>query len=302
MKRAGMIFLGFCCLGLLTPSAWADSAAAVQACNQAREASDYAAAVTQAEIALKDGAGKRDAYLCLGRAQGELGNHAAALLALQAAEQLSSQPMERMVAITLLGNQYRAARDYAQAQACYERSLAIAREEKNTRFQLININQIGDSRSGAGDQAGALALYQQGLQLAANDNERADSYARIAAAHSALGHHDQAIEQQIKAVLLEERSGDLDHYAHANIELGRICLAAKAYGDAEKWLNKFVPVMVQNDSAYWEARARHLLGQVSAARGDAKSADEQYAQARALAGKIGDHQLLQEIGQPTPAM
>lgn len=302
MKRVHILSLGFFCLALPAAPAWADAAAAVQACNQARAAGDYAAAVTQAEIALQDGAGKREAYLCLGRAQGELGNHAAALAALQAAEQLSSQPMERMVALTLLGNQYRTAKDYTQAQACYERSLAIAREEKNSRFQLININQIGESRAGAGDQEGALTLYQQGLQLAANDNERADSYARIAAAHSALGHHDQAIEQQIKAVLLEERSGDLDHYAHANVELGRICLAAKAYGDAEKWLNKFVPVMVQNDSAYWEARARHLLGQVSAARGDTKAAAEQYAQARALAGKIGDQQLLQEIGQAASAM
>ena len=267
----------------------------VEACSKALETGDAAKAATLAQEALPGASSKREVYLCLGRAAGELGKHDEALAALQAAEKLSTQPVERMIALTLLGNQHREAKNTAQAIVYYRKSLEIARAEKNAGFELINLNQIGSALEESGDAAGALEQYQLGLKLAANDNERADSHARIAAANSLLGQHDKAIEHQLKAMLFEERAGDFNHYAHANIELGRICLVAKRYTDAEKWLGKFLGTIAEAGDSYWQAKARYMLARVKSAKGDGGEAKEQFTLARNMASKLGASQLLQEI-------
>ena len=266
-----------------------------ESCSKALEAGDAAKAATLAQEALPATSSKREVYLCLGRAAGELGKHDEALAALQAAEKLSAQPVERMIALTLLGNQYREAKNTAQAIVYYRKSLEIARIERNAGFELINLNQIGSTLEESGDADGALEQYQLGLKLAANDNERADSHGRIAAANSLLGQHDKAIEHQLKSMLFEERAGDFNHYAHANIELGRICLVAKRYAEAEKWLGKFLGTITEAGDSYWQAKARYMLARVKSAKGADDEAKEQFTLARNMASKLGAAQLLQEI-------
>lgn len=276
--------------------------AAAEACEQALDNGDAAKAVAQARAALASKERQRETYLCLGRAQGELGEHAAAMAAFQSAESLSVQPLERMIVLTLQGNELSAAKKWAEAIVRYEQSLDLALAEKNTAFQLINRNQLGAALQEKKDVTAALDQYQQGLKVAANDNERADSHARIAAAHSLLAQHDKAIEHQLKSMLFEERAGDFNHYAHANIELGRICLVAGAYADAEKWLNKFLGTIVEAGDSYWQAKGRFMLAQVKSAKGNAAEAREQLIQAKAMAERIGAQQLQAEIVKVESAM
>jgi tetratricopeptide (TPR) repeat protein len=283
------------------PALAADATQEIQACDQALQSGAYAEAAQHAELALRAAPDSRHAYLCLGRAQGEAGKHAEAVAALQAAGKLATQPTEHIVALTLLGNQHLSVRAYPEAAEIYRQSLAIARSAGIVRFQNINLNQLGETLEGSGDVAGALEHYQQGMKLAANENERADSNARIAAAYSLLGEHDKAIEHQFKAMLQEERSGDLDHYANANIELGRISLVAGQYADAEKWLGRFLVAIAQSKVPYWEAKGRYLLGKVKAAQGKGSEAAEQFALSKVLAEQAGDAQLLKDISSSEAA-
>jgi len=300
MKRALLLVF----ISLATCSAIADDAtSSVQTCDQALEAgANLANAAALAETRLRTAPDDREAWLCLGRVRGELGEHNAALAALKTAEKLSKTPIDRIVALTTLGNEYQAGKEFALAIISYQQSLAIAREQKSVRLQRINLNLIGETLQEEGNTAGALEQYQQGMKLAANDNERADSDARVAAAHSLIGNHDKAIEYQLKAMLLQERVGDLDHYANANIELGRICLVAKQYADAEKWLNKFLVSIAESGALYWEAQGRYMLGKVKAARGNTAEAADQFKQSRSLAEKIGAQQLLKEISESDVAV
>jgi tetratricopeptide (TPR) repeat protein len=300
MKRAFILVL----ISLTTCFAIADDAILPgQTCDQMlKSGANFADAVAIAETRLRIAPDDRDTWLCLGRAKGELGEQNAALTALQTAEKLSKTPVERIVALTTLGNQYQTDKAYTLAIDNYQQSLSIAREQKNARMQRINLNLIGESMQEEGNTAGALEQYQQGMKLAANDNERADSDARVAAAHSLIGNHDKAIEYQLKAMLLQERVGDLDHYANANIELGRICLVAKQYADAEKWLNKFLVSIAESGAFYWEAQGRYMLGKVKAARGNTAEAADQFKQSRSLAEKIGAQQLLKEISESDVAV
>lgn len=272
----------------------AEAAALIEQCDDARAAGRFGQAVTHAEAALQREA-SFDAWLCLGRAQAGLGRNDAALQALAEAERSAGEPLQRVAVLTLLGDQHAVSGSHELARSHYERSLEMARQAGNRRFQAINRNRIGDMLATAGDPGAALTQYQQALDLAGNDNERAESYARIASAHSALAEHDLAIEHQVKAVLLQEHMGSLADYAEANLALARICLNGQAYRDAERWLAKFIPVMALNEAVYWEAHARALMARTQAALGNAEAATTELAQARALAEQAGDQELLQQL-------
>lgn len=292
MNKTGILALLFC---ISSPVAAEDETSAVQACQKAFIAGEYAQAVTFANQALKASSDNREAYLCLGRAQGGVGDHAAAIAALQTSEKLSNKPFEHVIALTLLGNQYKSVKAYPDAIAAYRQSLSIAHTDHNKRYEMIALNLIGESLQDSGDFSGAIDAYQQGYKLAANDNERADSHAHLAAAYGVNGNHDQAIAEQVKAVVLEERSGDLDHFAHANLELGRIYLEAKQYGEAEKVMNNTLPVVIQAGDGYWEASIYQLQGRVKYAQGKTEEGGRLIKRGVDLARKIGADELAKDI-------
>ena len=269
-------------------------------CNQALEQGKIDTAITLASQALKKSNSDRKAYLCLGLAQGTKDDHAAAVAALQEAERLAVDPSEHIVALTLLGNQYASVGANVEAEKAYKASLSIARAGKIRHFERVNLNQLGEIRQAVADYSGALEYYLQSQKLAANDNERADGNAHIAAAYSLLGNHDKAIEYQIKSVLGEERVGELDQYANASVELGRIYVVAGQYANAEKALNKILAVVTQAGDAYWEAKIYYLFGKLRQAQGKQAEARDYFQRAKKLADQAGAEELSREIQQAMP--
>ncbi len=274
-----------------------DAASNIQACKQAVSEGDAAKALTYAEQALKQNKVNRDALLCKGRAHGALGQFNEALTTLQAAEKLSATPTEHMVALTFIGYAQKNARQYPEALATYRQSLAIAQAEKDKRFERINFNLIGDVLVDSNQLEVALESYQAGSKLAANDNERADNYARLAATYSSLGKHDQAIENQIKAVLAEERVGDQDHQANAYLEMGRIYTAAGQYDKAEKVIDKTTKLSKEQGSDFWEAKSHYYLALVRIANGQSSAAKVLLSDAQHICEKIGEEGLNNQIKQ-----
>jgi len=136
----------------------------------------------------------------------------------------------------------------------------------------------------------------QGAGLAANDNERGENYGRIAAAYSKLGNHEQAIEYQVKATLMQERAGEPDEYANAGLELGRLYMAAKNYARAENAFKKVLKFAQENGSAYWEARSNYMLGLNKAEQGDVEGGRTLMLDAHHNARRIGAASLAAEIG------
>jgi tetratricopeptide (TPR) repeat protein len=272
-----------------------DPGAAVLNCQKAFTTGEYTEAVGYAQQALSASPENREAYFCLGRSQGAAGDHVSAIRSLKETDRLSKKPFEHVVALAQLGNEYKSAKAYADALVAYRQSQAIAHADKNKRYEMIALNLIGETLQDSGDLAGAIDAYHQGYNLAANDNERADSHAHLAAAYSANKQHDQAIGHQIKAVVLEERSGDLDHFAHANLELGRIYLEARQYAEAEKVMGNTLPVVVQAGDGYWEASVYQMQARVRYAQGKVDEGNDLIRRGAELAKKIGADELAKDI-------
>ncbi len=269
----------------------------LKACGQAVFNGDNAKALAIAEKVLKQDQANRTALLCRGRANSGLGQHDLALSDLQAAEKLSVTPLEHMKGLTFIANAQRDAKNYNEALSSYRQSLAIAQAQKDRQFERINLNQIGDTLTASNQLDAALQSYLAAGKLDANDNERAEGYGLIAAAYEALGQHDKAIENQVKATVMEERAGELDNYANAYLELGRIYTAAKDYPRAEKSINKIVKLSKDQGGPYWEAKSYYYLARTKIAAGDAAAAKPLLADALRISQEVGDQPLSEEIKQ-----
>jgi tetratricopeptide (TPR) repeat protein len=268
----------------------------VAACDRLLEEGKAAEALARADKAIKAASSNREALLCKGRAHAELKQYNESLAALQSADKLSSQPADHVIALLLIGNVQKDAGKQAEALASYKQALDVAKDRQDKALQRLAMNIIGETQIEAGQVQAGLQHYLQAAELAANDGERGESYTRIAFTHAKLGNYDQAIEYQVKAMLMLERVGEPDEYAHAGLELGRYYVAAKDYSKAENAINKVLKFARDNGSAYWEARANYYLGLAKAEQGQVDAARTLLLDAHHNARRIGATSLAGEIG------
>lgn len=266
------------------------------ACYDALEGGKANDALAHAEKLLKADNKNREALLCKGRAHAELKQYNEGLAALQTADKLSSQPADHVIALLLIGNVQKDAGKQAEAFASYHQALDAAKAKNDKSLQRIALNVIGETQVGAGQMQEGLQSYLEGAGLAANDNERGESYGHIAAVYSKLGNPEQAVEYQVKALLMQERAGEPDEYANAGLELGRLYMIAKNYARAENAFKKILKFAQENGSAYWEARSNYMLGLNKAEQGDVAAARTLLLDAHHNARRIGAASLAGEIG------
>ncbi len=265
------------------------------ACTQALNQGDFAKAIVISSAILKTNVDNRDGLLCQGRALGAQGRYAEALNALEQSLKQAKSGFDQIISYLLMGNLHKENKNNAQALASYEKSINISKEEKNDKFTRINHNLIGEVYADTKDFNAALASYLAGEKLAYNDNERADNFERIASTYSTLARHDEAIEFQVKAILMQKKSGTLDQYANASLEMGRIYIAAKELQNAEKTYTKLVQFSQENGGAYYEVKANMGLAQTKLAMGDAATAQTLLINAQKMAKTLGDSDLIAEV-------
>jgi tetratricopeptide (TPR) repeat protein len=267
----------------------------VATCTLSLNKGDYASAVTVSSEILKLDPNNRDGLLCKGRALGAQGKYKEALSALELAEKNTQPGFDEIISYIFIGNLHKANNKYAEAIESYEKSLKICDQEGNEKFKRINLNLIAEAHVQNHDLNAALTSYLAGAKLANNDNERADSYERLASTYSALGQYDSAIEYQIKGVLMQKNAGTLDQYANASLTLGEIYGKAKEYVNAEKTYTKLIQFSKDNGGAYYEAKASYGLAQIKAAINDKNSAKNLMSEALKIAKNIGEIDLAAEI-------
>lgn len=238
----------------------------------------------------------REALLCQGRAHAELKQYDESLSALKAAEKLSTGTADQVIALLLMGNVQKDAGNQADSLASYQQALKIATERQDKTLQRLAMNILGDAQVESGLVQQGLEHYLQAADLAANDGERGENFTKIAAAYAKLGNSDQAVEYQVKTMLMLERVGERDEYANAGLELGKLYMDAGNYTQAENAINKVLKFAVDNDSAYWQARSGYYLGLAKAGQGQAEAARALMLDAHHKARQIGATSLAGEIG------
>ncbi len=265
------------------------------ACNKALEKGDVVSALVQADTALKNNKNDRDALVCKGRALIYKGEANAAIDVFKLAESVSKNAFDKTIASLLTGHAYKELKQIEQAIASYEQTIKYAQAANSQAFQRVGYNAIGDAYFETKQYSLALSAYSTGSTLAANDNERGESYERVALTHHTINQHEQALEFQLKAYLMHEKVGTLDQFAHSSIELGRYYLMVKNYVRAENTLNKIIKFAKEQGGAYFEAKGSCVLARVKNATGDNDATKSLINYARNIAIKSNDKAFAEEI-------
>jgi len=272
------------------------------ACNKAYEQMNFPTALSLASKAIDANKNDKDALLCQGRVYSAQGKLDDALKSFQLAEKQATDGFDKMIVALVTGHAYKDAGLHEQAIKSYEQSLQQAKTIKSKAFERVAYQSEGNVYLNASKYQQALDAYMAGNLLAANDNERGESFESVALAHHRLNQHDAALEYQIKAFMMHEKSGTLDQYAHASIELGRYYAAAKNYERAERTLNKIIKFAKEQGGAYYEAYGYCILAQVKAATGDSSTAKTLIDQAKVIAKNSHDQALADDIEKETKGL
>ena len=273
----------------------AEVAEKLGACTAALNKGDLNTAVRTSTDLLKLDPKSHDGLQCKGRALGAQGKYAEAVSALEASAASTTDGFEQIISYLFLGNLHKNNNKNAEAIAAYEKSIKVCELEKNDKYKRISLNLMAEAQAQNKDFNAALTSYLAGSKLAMNDNERADSFERVALTYKALGQYDQAIEYQIKGVSMQQKAGTLDQYANANLALGDIYIAAKDYANAEKTFTNLAKFSNDQGGAYFEAKADVGLAQTKSASGDVTAAKVFADKAKTIAKETKDNALEQEI-------
>jgi tetratricopeptide (TPR) repeat protein len=259
---------------------------AAPACHDLLKAGNPKQAIETADANLKSNPNQIDVWQCKGRAHGLLGQYPAGLNALEQAKMLAKQRQDIMITHMFMGNLHHANQSNAEALQNYELALGIAKAENNRQFTRMNYNLIGDVYTSTQNHTQAMQSYEAASQLSLNDNERAESYAKIAATHQRLNQLNQAIEYQLKTVVMQQKAGTLDDYAEANLLLSQYFTQNKEFASAEKTLQKLLQFSKDNGGDYYEAKSNIYLAQTKLAQADKVSAQSCLQSAKAMATKL----------------
>ncbi len=271
-------------------------------CNKAYERGNIAAATTSANKALSVNKNDRDALICQGRILSAKDDLNGALAAFKAADTFSTDAFDKTVIALITGHAYKAAKQLTQAIASYQQVIQQAQLANHKGFERMGYIAIGNIHFDDKQYAPALEAYLSGNKLDGNDNERGESYEKIALTYHIISQHELALEYQVKAYLMHEKSGTLDQYAHASIELGRYYANVKNYVRAEKTLNKIIKFAKDQGGAYFEAQGSYILAQVKVAMGDIPAAKALVEYAKSIAKNTNDKALEEEINQETQSL
>jgi len=272
------------------------------ACKSALDKGDVTTALKQAEKALKNNNKEVEAFICQGRALVASEKLDAALASFKQADTLSNDAFDKTISSLLIGRVYHKLNQNDQAIASFQQTLSNAKAANNQGFERVAHNSIGDVYFVSKQYEQALPEYKAGAKLAANDNERGESYEKTALTHHKMNQNDLAVEYQLKAYLMHATAGTLDQYAHSSVELGRYYLITKNYSSAENILNKIIKFAKEQGGAFYEAQGSYVLAQVKVAKGDAATAKSLIENAKAIAKNTNDKELEAEIQQETAGL
>lgn len=295
------ITLGSIFITLFLNNVYAESAAS-SACKAALDKGDVISALKQAEKALGNNNKEIEALICHGRALAASDKLDAALSSFKLADTLSTDAFEKIISSLLIGRTYNALNKNDQAIASFQQTLLNAKVAKNQGFERLAHNAMGDVYFASKKYELALPEFVAGTKLAANDNERGESYEKVALTHHKMNQNDLAVEYQLKAYLMHDTAGTPDQYAHSSIELGRYYLITKSYTSAENILNKIIKFAKEQGGAFYEAQGSYVLAQVKVAKGDIVEAKRLIENAKNIAKNTKDKGLEAEIEQETAGL
>ena len=207
-------------------------------------------------------------------------------------EKLAQHPADQMLSIMLKGLAYKENNDLKQALSIFSTGYETAKlgNSKFVQFERRFLIQMGDVKEKEKDNEKAYEYFAMALKSSSNDDERAESYDRLAKTAASQGFYDRAREYSLKGSIMYQKSGYLGEFAELTILKGEYEVLDNDYEKGIRTLKDLEELCIEAGGDYYLAKTYLKLYKLSK-----EDKDVYLAKAKEVATRIGANDLIKDI-------
>ena len=207
-------------------------------------------------------------------------------------EKLAQHPADQMLSIMFKGLAYKENNDLKQALSIFSTGYETAKlgNSKFVQFERRFLIQMGDVKEKEKDNEKAYEYFAMALKSSSNDDERAESYDRLAKSAASQGFYDRAREYSLKGSIMYQKSGYLGEFAELTILKGEYEVLDNDYEKGIRTLKELEELCIEAGGDYYLAKTYLKLYKLSK-----EDKDVYLAKAKEVATRIGANDLIKDI-------
>lgn len=207
-------------------------------------------------------------------------------------EKLAQHPADQMLSIMFKGLAYKENNDLKQAFSIFSTGYETAKlgNSKFVQFERRFLIQMGDVKEKEKDNEKAYEYFAMSLKSSSNDDERAESYDRLAKCAANQGFYDRAREYSLKGSIMYKKSGYLGEFAELTILKGEYEVLDNDYEKGIRTLKELEELCIEAGGDYYLAKTYLKLYKLSK-----EDKDVYLAKAKEVATRIGANDIIKDI-------
>ena len=207
-------------------------------------------------------------------------------------EKLAQHPADQMLSIMFKGLAYKENNDLKQALSIFTTGYETAKlgNSKFVQFERRFLIQMGDVKEKEKDNEKAYEYFAMSLKSSSNDDERAESYDRLAKCAANQGFYDRAREYSLKGSMMYKKSGYLGEFAELTILKGEYEVLDNDYEKGIRTLKELEELCIEAGGDYYLAKTYLKLYKLSK-----EDKDTYLAKAKEVATRIGANDIIKDI-------
>ena len=259
-------------------------------CEKAIQGNNFKAATDEAIKLSKDNA--FDGEFCLGKVFVNENKLDDGIKQFEKSEKLAQHPADQLLAIMFKGLAYKEKNDLNQAFNVFNTGYETAKlgNSKFVQFERRFLIQMGNIQETLEKHEDAYESYAKSLKASSNDEERAESYDKLARSAAYQKYYDRAREYSLKGSVLYKKTGYLGEYAELTLLKAEYEVLDDAYDLAMNTLEELEKLCIDAGGEYYLAKTYIQLHKLSKDNKDAY-----LAKATDVANRIGAKDLLNDI-------
>lgn len=259
-------------------------------CEKAIQGNNFKAATDEAIKLSKDNA--FDGEFCLGKVLVNENKLDDGIKKFEKSEKLAQHPADQLLAIMFKGLAYKEKNDLNQSFNVFNTGYETAKlgNSKFVQFERRFLIQMGNIQETLEKHEDAYESYAKSLKASSNDEERAESYDKLARSAAHQKYYDRAREYSLKGSVLYKKTGYLGEYAELTLLKAEYEVLDDAYDLAMNTLEELEKLCIDAGGEYYLAKTYIQLHKLSKDNKDAY-----LAKATDVANRIGAKDLLNDI-------
>ena len=259
-------------------------------CEKAIQGNNFKAAADEAiKLSKENGF---DGEFCLGKVLVNENKLDDGIKQFEKSEKLAQHPADQMLAIMFRGLAYKEKNDINQAFNVFNNGYETAKlgNSKFVQFERRFLIQMGKIQEIQEKHEDAYESFAKSLKASSNDDERAESYDRLARSAAYQKYYDRAREYSLKGAVMYKKTGYLGEYAELTLLKAEYEVLDDAYDLAMNTLEELEKLCIDAGGEYYLAKTYIQLHKLSK-----EDKDVYLSKATEVANRIGAKDLLNDI-------